>query len=263
MQYSILVIGSGGTGTYFLKEFSRYIATTAPKIQEKIIRMVMADGDRVETKNLSRQCFSGDDIGRNKAAAYAEALNDMMVDISDGKCPLSWEAYSSYITDLEQLDNLLCNKRDWNFWEHIPIIIGAVDNDACRILCENWFEMHDSCYYFDSGNDFSSGECVYSYKENGNVLSPLKSHYFPVMKKQINIPVTELSCEELNNAAPQHILTNMLAAVQLLGGIMTLLDPGKKENENKRLGYSFFDAFDCINEFYQYNMKREDGIINE
>lgn len=252
MEYTILVIGSGGTGTYFLKEFSRYIATAGREIQNKIIRMVMADGDRVEAKNLSRQCFSMDDIGRNKAATYAEALNDMMEDISGGECSLSWESYSSYITELEQLDSLLCYKEKWNPWSHIPIIIGAVDNDACRMLCEQWFTLHENCYYFDSGNDFSSGECIYSYKKEGKVLSPLKSHYFPVMKEHENIPVTELSCEELNNAAPQHILTNMLAAIQLLGGIMILLDPEKKETENKRLGHSFFDAFDCINEFYQY-----------
>lgn len=263
MNYSILVIGSGGTGTYFLKEFTRYIATAGWDVQRKIVRMVIADGDKVEEKNLSRQCFCKDDIGRNKAATYAEALNDMMGDISDMQCSLSWESYTSYITEPDQLDNLLCNKGGYESWNHIPVIIGAVDNDACRMLCEQWFTLHENCYYFDSGNDFSSGECIYSYKKAGKVLSPLKSHYFPVMKEQKNIPVTELSCEELNNAAPQHILTNMLAAIQLLGGIMMLLDPKKKETDNKRLGYSFFDAFDCINEFYQYNMKREEGIINE
>ena len=65
-HFSILVVGSGGTGTYFLKEISRFLSgnTAAANM---ISKMVICDGDIVEEKNLSRQCFSTEDIGRKKA----------------------------------------------------------------------------------------------------------------------------------------------------------------------------------------------------
>ena len=73
VRLSLIVVGAGGTGTYFLKEVSRYLAAAD---REKIARMLIVDGDTVERKNLSRQAFTSDDIGRNKAEVMAEVLNE-------------------------------------------------------------------------------------------------------------------------------------------------------------------------------------------
>lgn len=261
IKYYILVIGSGGTGTYFLKEFSRFIATMDTDIRKQIKSLCIADGDRVEMKNLNRQCFALDDIGANKAVAFAEALNDMIDEINNS-CPIHWSSYADYITELSQLERLLpiCSCIPTpstvlgSYVLHIPVIIGAVDNDACRLLCEHFFDTVDNCFYFDSGNEYASGECVYAYKIKGNVLAPTKSFYFPVMQKSQIRPVTELSCDELNHSAPQHILTNMIAATQLLNGIMKLFDPSVENlRDRMKCGYSFFDSFASIMEFIPYS----------
>ena len=45
-KYNIIVIGAGGTGTYFLKEFSRFLCGTSSVIESFSI----FDGDVVENK---------------------------------------------------------------------------------------------------------------------------------------------------------------------------------------------------------------------
>lgn len=256
--YHVLVIGSGGTGTYFLKEFSRFLATAPKSVMDSIGSLTVADGDTVESKNLNRQCFSTDDIGCNKAAAFAEALNDMITDVGNAK--LRWIPYCQYITELAQFNDIFTKSKLQNCpyytnkseYIAIPVIIGAVDNDACRVLCEQYFEKSDNCYYFDSGNEFSSGECVYAYKIRGKVLSPTKSYYFPCIKTGDLRAVTELSCEELNQSAPQHILTNMVASTQLLSGMMGLFNEEIPYIQRLRLGYSFFDSFTSLMEYTSY-----------
>ena len=67
---TIHVIGAGGTGSYFLKEFCRFAQG-----RKDISEVIIYDGDTVEEKNLSRQCFTVEDVGRNKALVMAEILN--------------------------------------------------------------------------------------------------------------------------------------------------------------------------------------------
>ena len=49
--FNIIVIGSGGTGTYFLKEFSRYLSGNR-KVLKMIQSLTIIDGDVVEKKIL-------------------------------------------------------------------------------------------------------------------------------------------------------------------------------------------------------------------
>ena len=58
-NYTVFVVGSGGTGTYFLKEISRYLSN---KDRSSLRAMYIIDGDVIEKKNLSRQAFIDDDI---------------------------------------------------------------------------------------------------------------------------------------------------------------------------------------------------------
>ena len=76
IKYSLAVMGAGGTGSYFLKEVSRQISST-PDIQKQISSMYICDGDIVEEKNLERQCFIMDDVGRSKAAVLGEVLTTL------------------------------------------------------------------------------------------------------------------------------------------------------------------------------------------
>lgn len=228
-MYTLIVVGAGGTGTYFLKEFSRFIHGT--EALKKFRRMVIFDGDTVEGKNLARQCFQQEDIGRNKAAVMAEVLNDAF--------DLKWESYTTYLTDMKQLREVVGNDD--------PILISCVDNHACRLLLEEFFNSKRNCIYFDSANEYETGECVYSYKKDGEVEGPVRSHYFPDIKAKPHKKVTELSCEELNNVDPQHIFTNMFAGNLLCSGMAKLLE--KKHTP----GVAYFNAMEPECTFIPYN----------
>lgn len=238
INFSLLVVGSGGTGTYFLKEISRFLSrneTAAYMISD----MVICDGDIVEEKNLSRQCFSVEDIGRKKASVMAEVLNLSF--------NLHWSAYPYFLSDMSVLENF------FNVYSSsIPVIIGCVYNHGARILMEKFFSTRKDCIYFDAANEFSNGEVVFAYKAEGIVLAPCRSYYFPDILRGDTRNVIDISCEELNQVKPQHILANMAAGMQLLSGFINLL------NGKMMPGVAYFNPFDMYTEFVAYQRELPD-----
>ena len=68
----IVIIGAGGTGGYVIPHLYRIAYAS-----EHPCRIILADGDVVEDKNLIRQSFSPMDIGENKAAVMAERYSNV------------------------------------------------------------------------------------------------------------------------------------------------------------------------------------------
>lgn len=227
-KFHVIVVGSGGTGTYFLKEFCRFIAGGHMLIK----KITIIDGDIVESKNMERQAFSEDDIGLNKAAVMADALASAF-DLN------RIEAVSEYLTELSEIEEIVDSYS-------IPLIIGCVDNHACRILLEEYFNKHENVIYLDSANEFSTGEVIFAYKRDNKVKSPCRSYYYPEILKSIR-KVTEMSCEELNNVSPQHIATNMMAGNILLKEVTAILS-GKSNP-----GMVTFDLDMYYQEFWPYS----------
>lgn len=239
VKYDLIVVGAGGTGTYFLKEISRMISTDV-SVSKQIREMYIVDGDTVEEKNLNRQAFLPEDIGRNKAAVMADVLNSSF--------DLGWRSIATYMTKEDEMKKLmpsLANPNQGNYLL-IPVVIGCVDNHGFRMLMEKLFDEANSLIYFDSANEFSAGECVLSYKMNKKVLGPCRSHYFPDIKNGDLRNITEISCEELNQVAPQHIFTNMMAGLQLCSAFSNLCK-GKPTP-----GFTFFNPHTFYNEFIPY-----------
>lgn len=239
VTFDLIVIGSGGTGTYFLKEISRFLSSSN-NAKDLVASMTIIDGDTVEGKNLSRQCFTEQDIGLHKASVMAEVLNQSF--------GLNWRAYTEYITDISQIKKH-CEK-------NIPVIIGCVDNHAARLVCEGFFNSQTSCIFFDAANEYEHGEVVYSYKIENHLIGPLRSHYFPDILSGDLRSVTDLSCEELNQSQPQHILTNMTAGLALCSAFCKLLH-GTVEP-----GVTFFNSAGFYAEFMPYT-GQEDAVVYE
>ena len=241
-KYSIAVMGAGGTGSYFLKEVSRQIAASN-EIKKQLRSLYICDGDIVEEKNLERQCFLADDIGRAKACVLAEVLNESFL--------LNWAARPSYVEALSDLEALF----PFAFQDtpggqddvvEIPVIIGCVDNHGARLLFEEFFQKATNCIYFDAGNEFETGETVFSYKLNGKIVGPPRSHYFPDIKEGDTRNRGEISCTELNQVSPQHIYTNMLAGLTLCSAFSSLM-------QNKLMpGVVFFNSHSLSSEFIPY-----------
>lgn len=223
------MIGAGGTGTYFLKEFSRFLSGDE-ELKKKLSCAWIVDGDLVEMKNLKRQAFSEEDVGQKKSAVMAEVLNAAF--------GLSWSAHGDYLTDMSQLKKMAEDSYCWMpSSTTVPLLIGCVDNHAARLLCEKFFKSCENCIYFDSANEFSSGEIVFASRFGGKTVSPLRSEVFPEIKKKRHKAVTEMSCTELNAVSPQHIAVNMNAGLYLLSAVSALLQEGRVAS-----GVVFFDA---------------------
>lgn len=234
-SYVFIVVGAGGTGTYFLKEFSRFLSGT--EYRDQISGIYILDGDNVEKKNLSRQCFYEEDIGRNKAAVMGEVLNDAF--------NLSWVTLNQYLVRKALIKELVAGCRDYSK-KTIPVIVSCVDNHGCRLLLEDYFQEVSDCVYFDSANEYETGEVVYSYKFGGKIVGPVRSHYFPGIKDEDTRNREEMSCEELNQVSPQHMFTNMKAANLLLSGVANLFSGVVTP------GFSYFNTFKYEEEFVSF-----------
>ncbi|KPV40380.1 ThiF family adenylyltransferase, partial [Alicyclobacillus ferrooxydans] len=67
----LVLIGVGGTGGYVLQQVARLLYSLREQ-GRRIPSVLLFDGDVVEQKNLLRQYFLEQDIGRKKAEVLAE-----------------------------------------------------------------------------------------------------------------------------------------------------------------------------------------------
>jgi len=218
-KYHIVVVGCGGTGSVFMEKLTRYLACRKEK---DIGSIVLIDGDVVEEKNLRNQSFIKEDVGLYKSVVWENIANAML---EDHPC----HSYGTYIENKDELKKII-KKHSKSLYgtTDITVLIGACDNHACRLVMESFFydESPDSknLLYFDSANEFDTGETVFAAKIEGRVISPCRSALFPDVLKGDLRSVREMSCEELNAVAPQHMLINQLAAMQLMMGMVKVLE---------------------------------------
>ena len=130
----IVIIGAGGTGGYVIPHLYRIAYAS-----EHPCRIILADGDVVEDKNLIRQSFSPMDIGENKAAVMAERYSNVF--------GIETEYVPDFIEDEGHLLNLLDVPEPPSYSSSpmpISILIGAVDNNRSRVLCIHLMSIEKS-----------------------------------------------------------------------------------------------------------------------
>lgn len=243
-KYVIVCVGAGGTGSFFLTVLAREL-WSSPHMRKTLKGVYIFDGDILETKNLSRQVFSDEDVGYNKASKMAQIINEVY--------DLNWTSMATYLDNEEQLIQIFSHFE--NDTKVIPIIIGCVDNHGCRIFLEKYFKTLDDIIYIDSANEEKNGQVIFSYKKNGQVISPCRSFYFPDILSGDTKPITEMSCEEINNSGGgQHIETNVQAASIIRTELWHILN-----NEDIHPGYVLFS----IDSFYQEYISFKEYIKNK
>jgi hypothetical protein len=78
----ILVVGCGGTGSWLMPKLAKTINDMKRKrLLAADFKLMLVDGDTVESKNLIRQNFVESDIGQNKAEVMALRYGATMPDI--------------------------------------------------------------------------------------------------------------------------------------------------------------------------------------
>jgi molybdopterin/thiamine biosynthesis adenylyltransferase len=210
----IVLLGAGGTGAHIAPHLYRLLYASDRKA-----RVVVVDGDAVEEKNLVRQNFSFADIGQNKARAiatrYASAFK------------MEAEFIPEFIETTERLRELVTPEEIRPYGEppETVILIGAVDNNESRKLCDRVFCTVKNLIYIDSGNGEYSGQVICGVRRNGRTLSkPIGALYPDVFTVKDKFP-SELSCAESSVSAPQAITANVTAAaivVDILYNIVIL-----------------------------------------
>ncbi len=217
-QYDFYIVGTGGTGGNLVELLCRFLTG----IEREKFTLTLIDGDRVEKKNLTRQPFFFEDIGKNKAEALADYL---------GNChDINIRYYDQYLDDAETLENLIDSSAAMysSSAQNVPVIIGCVDNDAARKVMHEYFysQKHGDLIYIDSGNEYDFGEIVFGIRKDGHIISPPKAFYYAEIMNGEHTPRSELSCEALNEVSPQHLVTNMLAANIMMTAIANIFEDG-------------------------------------
>lgn len=222
MKCDILVVGCGGTGSHYIKELGRLLYGGLSRRED--VQIVLIDGDIVEEKNLVRQAFLPQDIGRNKAQVMAEILLQVY-----GVKAVYYDRYIDRANDFRSMvrDNA------------VVLLVGCVDNHQCRQSMHHFYQERENCIYMDSANEYSAGEVVIGSRIGKIEMYPDRCQYFPEILEIDEKRRSEESCEVLNTSAPQHMLTNQLAAWILLVHTAKFLD------DEWLGGIVFFDAFKC------------------
>lgn len=159
MHINLIQVGVGGTGSYLIVPLKKFLDSLL-KSNGTTIRYILIDNDIVEEKNVLRQNFNSDDIGKYKC----DVFND-----------------KDYITVIKnRLDkdiyNLLLNKLRYsnNDINIMNIVIGCVDTiqsrlDISNLLCEYYSKTKRvfPTYYIDSGNFIDTGQSyVFDYTKD-------------------------------------------------------------------------------------------------
>lgn len=248
VNIEIMVIGAGGTGGTYLKELARFLYSL-PQEEQGLVSVSIVDGDRVEERNISRQPFQQEDVGEYKAVAMCEAIQEVF-----GLKRVT--AFPEYIENVDRLHELWYSNSDTVDYTRarrktIHILVGCVDNHHARKIMHDYFKKHpkdvENLIYLDSANEFYVGEIVIGAKFGRTMVAPDRVHYYPKMFKGKLKSASELSCLELNEVAPQHIITNMMAANILLSQTALIMQEGKVNG-----GIVLFDAALSSSKFIPY-----------
>ena len=242
MNVDMILIGCGGTGGCFFSKMARFLADTTFQNMNVVFRIM--DGDHVEPKNLGRQPFIEEDIGKNKAVALASAAEEIMYLRPENQAVLNQRLFERTSS------------------EDIQIVIGAVDNHACRKLLHEYFKgysRYQTLFYIDAANEFSCGEIVIGKKVKSKTECPDRVHYYPDILSDTEKAPYEMSCEELNQAAPQHLATNSMAADLLFAYLTQILTAGDMASKAPG-GIIYFDTFKLFSRFVIYKEEKDEKI---
>ncbi|UOE58133.1 ThiF family adenylyltransferase [Cytobacillus oceanisediminis] len=246
-----IVIGAGGTGSYFLPQLARQVA-----IQNRMRRMkgepehkiLVVDADTVSLSNLNRQNFIEKDLDINKAQVLATRYG-MAFGINI--------AYlDKYIISTDMLVDTVIAA--FNVREEIPVLVDCVDNNKTRVFIHETIERLSGIadvFSLSSGNELYTGQVVCGfvprlsksvYQDSGLFRTPSVTDMFPEILEGGDKLPTELSCDEAAISHPQNIMTNMTAAMLLFSFANLIMTADTEDETNPGLSY-FAQTFDTQN----------------
>lgn len=211
----IIVVGCGGTGSYYIRDLARMVGSLKTKKPE----ILLIDGDKVEEKNLVRQNFTSADVGRNKAEVQAARYGAMAGQMA---------FRATYLATVEEMIGLLGGGSN-------VLVVSCVDNIKTRLLIKQALAAKaNHSYWIDCGNEESTGQVIFSYRVSDWNIESIKAGYYPTpdvfdLYPELNERVkadklpTEMSCAELAVSSPQYGFVNGTAAMLAINFTHALL----------------------------------------
>jgi len=170
--FAVTVIGCGGTGGFAAEGICRLLPRKA--------KLVLIDPDRVEERNLGRQSFYKEDLGKFKSEVLAQRFAqkfDRMV------------GYSTLPVRMAEIP--------------VPgLIIGCVDNGPARgdihAIIRSSLNSYPvpSVWWVDAGNGEDFGQVLIGNTETISACTPEKDTYY-------GLPLPTLQRPDLLNQAPR------------------------------------------------------------
>ena len=234
IKYAIIQIGGGGNGGPLVQKLARTIFAKSgteqrvaydPTPSSKYRSYVIVDGDHVEERNMLRQPFIQDDVGRYKAEVLAERYSEAY--------GISIYSKNQYIDSVEDLNDICKAAVEiaanvYSGDRVVPILIGAVDNNATRKIMHDFFMSQKQIIYIDAGVDPVVGDTEEEKFESGysghvvcglrikgrTILEPVASVYPQILEDKDSLTPTQ-ACGVTVVDYPQRMQSNETAALIL------------------------------------------------
>lgn len=203
----VIVIGLGGIGSQLLPSLLHYLVSRKFRGQ-----VVLMDGDSYEEKNLNRQLVPDIGLGMNKAEALAVAFDHL---------PLKIANFPMYL-DADNAEGVL---------QENDLVVCGVDNHYTRRLIDEQVPKLMNVTYISGGNDLTDGNAQVVRRRKGKSLDPSLVDVHPEIGEALTPPDFTPGCDQMVNAAPQIIVTNLMVASTMLNAVWAVM-------EDRELPYS-------------------------
>ncbi len=156
---NIFQFGCGGTGSYLVSPLVKFLNNINDRNRTLDINYYLIDDDTVEQRNIIRQNFYEDDIGRNKATVKQREYCHLFENITTiNHCINTKNKIEKFIGS----DPTYTRKYKYRYIysSGLNIIFGCTDNNKSRRIIFNYIKKnsgHDYIY-IDSGNNLNNGQ---------------------------------------------------------------------------------------------------------
>lgn len=222
----VVIIGLGGIGSQLLPSLLHYLHS-----QKFGGPVVLMDGDLYEEKNLNRQLVPEDGLGMNKADALSIQFGNRLP-------TLSFETLPFY---LDETNTSLVIQED-------DFVVCGVDNHYTRRLIDEQVQKMKNVTYVSGGNDLTDGNAQVVRRRKGKSLDPSLTDIHPEIGEALEPPDFTPGCDQMVNAAPQIIVTNLMVACAMLNAVWAIM-------EDRELPYS--EVFVDVEQNAARSVKRE------
>lgn len=188
---NIVVIGCGGTASWLVPPLLRLL-----KGLDHVPNLVFVDGDRIEERNLDRQWFDEEDIGKNKAVALIGKMPDDL--------PIE-PAVQEFYTDGMILPI-----------SGQSLFICCADNHAARRAVLGAVDRGDG-WAIIAGNEYIEAEAYFYQPSFKDTPADPRLYYPAILTDNTGDPTRPAGCTgQAQEADPQLVLANFSAANHIL-----------------------------------------------